>query len=320
MNRCLVLATLCLGAVAFSASRSLRPGSRATAPIAAPAPELIQRLRGHVFTLAAGDGIRSARSPETLERMARYVEEQFRLAGYTPERRYFQVDHQWFWNIVVERPGHGGRWVIGAHYDSVPTSPGADDNASGVAVLLEMARAARTRNDGPTLEFVAFANEETTRRASDMGSWRHVQDLRRRHEHVDGMICLEMLGFYSDRKGSQSYPPVVRWFYPSKGNFVALVSNVPSRHLLSALRRPLRRLSTMSFSSAILPSFIGGIDRSDHMNFWEAGIPALMVTDTAFYRNPHYHQRTDHPATLNYTQMAVLTEALSNAVASLSRS
>jgi hypothetical protein len=277
-------------------------------------PDLEKILRQHVDVLARSIGERPSQSPDRLDAAARYIKSRFEQSGYTPESRWFEASGHRLRNIVAVRPGRGAILVVGAHYDTVPGSPGADDNASAVAVLLELARKARYWPAGRPIYFVAFSNEEA-RRIQDMGSAHFVQELQEHGEHVESMISLEMLGYYDERPSSQKYPLGVSLFYPSKGNFVGLVSNLSSRSLLQALRRGLRPLGPLTFSSAVLPSFVGGIDRSDHTNFWQAGIPAVMVTDTAFYRNPHYHRATDTADTLNYAQMALLTQSLSESLA-----
>jgi Zn-dependent M28 family amino/carboxypeptidase len=232
------------------------------------------------------------------------------------QSRWFEAQGHRLRNVMAVRPGRGKILVIGAHYDTVPGSPGADDNASAVAVLLELAHQAQRWPSGQPIYFVAFSNEEAPN-TRDMGSARFVNELSARHEDVQSMICLEMLGYYDSRPGSQKYPALVSLFYPSQGNFVGLVANLSSRSVLKTLRTGLSPVGPLTFSAAVLPSFIGGIDRSDHTNFWKKGIPAVMVTDTAFYRNPNYHRATDTADTLNYARMAELSHALDSSLAHL---
>jgi hypothetical protein len=292
--------TLYLGIAAFLMASNAHAESLAT----------VARLQDDVRFLADSVGPRSLKTPERLEQAARWVETRFRQAGYSPVSQPFKVHGGMIRNIIAERPGRGPLLVIGAHYDSVPESPGADDNASGVAVLLELARQARAWPAGRPIQFVAFGNEETSQ-LDEMGSAFYVRELRRRQTRIQGMVCLEMVGYYDSSAKSQHYPAGIGWFYPSQGDFVALVSNFSSGMFLRSLRHPLTGLSPVSFYSALLPSFIGGISRSDHMNFWEAGYPGVMVTDTAFYRNPHYHRSSDRPERLDYDRMAQLAYSLS---------
>src|SRR5436190_14041311 len=280
--------------------------------------ETQERLRAHVAQLSEVIGERHERRPEALETAARYIENQFRVAGLEVEDQTFVSGGTPVRNVVAWRPGKGPTMVVGAHYDSAPGSGGADDNASGTAVLLELARLAPSWSAGRPIEFAAFTTEETPRRR-DMGSYRYVKELPRRRLWVKGMICLEMVGYYDVRPGSQRYPPVLQPFFPSRGDFIALVSNFQSRRLMRQMQRPLRQAGGLSFSQAVLPAFLGGVDRSDHMNFWEAEIPAILVSDTAFYRNPNYHRAGDRAATLDYSRMATLTQTLAEALSSISR-
>jgi hypothetical protein len=280
--------------------------------------ELQSRLERHVLRLSEEIGERHERRPAQLEAAAFYLEEQLRETGLPVESRGFVVRGMPVRNLLARRDGVGPTLVVGAHYDSAPGSSGADDNASGIAVLVELARLAHSWPPGRPIEFVAFTTEETPRQR-DMGSYHYVQDLARRRQFVNGMICLEMVGYYDSRPKSQRYPRVLQPFYPSRGDFVALVSNITSRHLMRHVQRPLRQAGGLSFSAAVLPGFIGGVDRSDHVNFWNAEIPALMVSDTAFYRNPNYHRAGDRAATLDFSRMATLTQTLAEAISAISR-
>jgi Zn-dependent M28 family amino/carboxypeptidase len=274
------------------------------------------RLQSHVLTLTETIGERHPGAPENLRRAEDYVAQSFSAAGYETQAHEFTAGGQTLRNLIAVRPGLEPAIVVGAHFDSVPGSPGADDNASGTAVLLELAGRAKEWPAGRKLYFVAFTNEEAPS-VKDMGSYRYVRFLKENRIAVSKMICLEMVGYYDDKKGSQRYPAGLNVLYPSRGNFVALVSNVRSWPLLRALRGPLNEFKTLPVSAAVLPSFIGGIDRSDHVNFWNAGIPAVMISDTAFYRNPHYHLPSDTGRRLDYHRMAQLTRGLDVAIQAL---
>jgi len=223
--------------------------------------------------------------------------------------------------VSLEGSGSDGIIVVGAHYDTVPGSPGADDNASGVAALIEILRALRSAALRTTVKLVAFVNEEPPFFYSrQMGSSVYARAARRRGDDIRLMLSLEMLGCYSHAPGSQAYPPFLRWFYPDRGDFIAMVSNLRSRRALTAAVRAFRSCSDFPVERLASPAFVPGVAWSDQVSFWRAGYPALMVTDTAFYRYPHYHCATDTPEKIAYAQMARVVDGLSKAIASLAGS
>ena len=200
--------------------------------------------------------------------------------------------------------------VIGAHYDSFEDTPGADDNASAVAVLLGLASMMKNIENLPfDIELVFYACEEPPFFGSDaMGSFKHAQSCN--NTNTAFMICLEMVGFYSEKAGSQGYPlSLLHLIYGSKANYLMLVSDFRSRRVLSAMRKALSG-SSMIYKHFISPFKSFGMDWSDHRNYWSKKIPAIMVTDTSLFRNANYHQLTDTPDTLDYDRMAVLAEDL----------
>jgi Zn-dependent M28 family amino/carboxypeptidase len=273
-------------------------------------------LRSDVEVLAARHPNRHVFNPVQYANAARYIEHRFTDAGLTPIRESFTTGdgRSECLNIIAEIPGSsrpGEILVIGAHYDSYMGTPGADDNASGVACLLALAR--RLAGVGPerTIRFIAFANEEPPHfMTPDMGSHVHAHQMARAGESVHLMISLEMLGYYRDEPGSQRYPPPLSLFYPDTGNFVAIVGNVASRSHVRRLVRGWREAIPFPCFGAALPSGIPGIGFSDHWSFWEAGFEGVMITDTSFYRNPHYHTRGDTPDTLDYERMARVVDGL----------
>jgi Zn-dependent M28 family amino/carboxypeptidase len=287
---------------------------------------LINRLMGHVHYLADEIGERNFTRPGTLDKTAAYIDTKFREAGYAPSSQEFTLRRtplltKWrstmrfeerpflFKNGMAHLPGTTDEnIVVGAHYDTASGTPGADDNASGIAVLLETARALRgVLQYAPAkkgITFVAFANEEPPfSRTSAMGSAQFVLSAMQRGEKISFMLCLEMLGFYTDQADSQSYPAFLKFFYPDQGRFIAVVGNPQSRHYVKKIKRIFEQGAT-PVESLIAPAWVRGVDFSDHMNFWAKGIPAVMLTDTAFYRNPNYHRATDLPHTLDFEKMA----------------
>ncbi|MDA8214996.1 MAG: M28 family peptidase, partial [Nitrospiraceae bacterium] len=209
--------------------------------------------------------------------------------------------------------------VIGAHYDTVTGTPGADDNASGIAGIIELARLTVSKPLQRTVRFVAFTLEEPPIfMTKHMGSYIYAKSLKDEGIKVYGMISLEMLGYYSNRKGSQYYPfPIFKWFYPDKGNFIAFVGNLSSRSFTMRVKKLFKSVSAMPVESLNAVSIIPGVNFSDHLNFWEFGYSAFMITDTAFYRNPNYHAPGDIAETLDYDRMTELVIGLYKAIGSL---
>ncbi len=266
---------------------------------------------------------------------ATYVERAFVAAGHTPHRESYDVTrsdatHR-VSNIVAEiiapdrsTSDPGPVVIVGAHYDSVFSTPGADDNGSAVAMLLETARLLLGIRPRFTIRFVSFACEEPPHfHTSEMGSQWHARQCRLRNEIVRGMICLEMVGYYSDAPNSQRLPPGIpkplRRLFPSRGNFLAAVGNLRSIPLVWGFRRGFRRASRFPLFSIALPERINEIRLSDNSSFWDQSYPALMLTDTSFLRNPNYHLASDTPDTLDYDRMAEATIGVAGAVAHLAK-
>ncbi len=279
------------------------------------------RLRAHVETLAVAIGERNVFQPEALHAAAEYIEQQLHAQGYGVARQVYRAKRVESANLEATRSG--SKWsneviLIGAHYDSVVGSPGANDNASGVAALLEISRRFRDIRPERTVRFVAFVNEEPPFFYwRQMGSMVYARAARKRGDDIRLMMSLEMLGCYRDEPGSQRYPPLFRYFYPDRGNFVALVSNLRSRRLLRRTVSLFKRHSDVPVESLATLSIVPGVSWSDHLSFWRRGYPALMVTDTAFYRYPYYHTAWDTPDKINYDTMARVTDGLFGAISAL---
>ncbi len=223
-------------------------------------------------------------------------------------------------NLYVELLSDSQSWLImGAHYDSCDDTPGADDNASGVAALLELSRRFKGVKLTHSLRMIAFANEEPPYFQTDeMGSLVHAYACREREEKLLGMIALEMLGYYRDEEGSQKYPvPALARIYPKQGNFLAFVTDLGSADFM---RRPLaafRKGGTLPVQAISAPRSMTGIGFSDHWSFWKMGYKAFMVTDTAFFRSPHYHETSDNPSTIDYPRLTKAVEGLGLVLADL---
>lgn len=251
-----------------------------------------------------------------LNRAADYIASR----GFTT-RETFEVDGQRFHNLSLEVPGTSREIVlVGAHYDSVAGCPGANDNASGTAGLLALARIFAGTKPSKTLRFVAFANEEPPFfQTPTMGSVVCAKNCRARGESISAMISLETIGYFSEVEGSQSYPAPLSFFYPSKGDFIAFVGNVSSGGLARRAIRAFREKAAFPSEGAALPGFMPGVGWSDHWAFWQEGYPAIMVTDTAPFRYPHYHTREDTPDKLDYERCARVVDGLRHVLEDLLR-
>jgi hypothetical protein len=280
---------------------------------------IANNLRKHVTAVASRE--HNFFNLSELAASALYIEKTFAESGHTVMSQRFRVEAVEMRNIEVEVAG-GSRAseivLIGAHYDSVAGSPGANDNGSGVAAMLELARLLKTSAPGRTLRFVAFVNEEPPFFLGDaMGSRQYTRRSKERGENVVAMFSLETIGYYSDEPGSQRYPFPLGLFYPSTGNFIGFVSNLSSRPLLREALASFRRHARIPSEGVAAPAWIPGIDWSDHRSFWQEGWPALMVTDSALYRYPHYHTGQDTPDKVDYERLARVVTGLQGMVRDL---
>jgi Zn-dependent M28 family amino/carboxypeptidase len=279
-------------------------------------------LKLHVDRLAGLIGPRFLKRPKSIEAAIVYIENQWKAMDYHVQRECYEADGDQATNLIVESPGHNNERIVllGAHYDTVPSTPGADDNASAVAVMLEVSRLLKQKKTRKRCRYVAFACEEPPYFHFDsMGSQIHARNSRKRGDKIDAMLCLEMVGYYRDELGSQAIPPgIPKWlhrFFPNKGNFLAAVGNLNSWNICWKFRRKFKRGSPkMPLFSIVLPEKIREIRLSDNCSFWDQGYRALMLTDTSFLRNPHYHQETDTPQTLDYQRMTQVVLGVAEAM------
>jgi len=274
-----------------------------------------RQLYSHVEHLSVRIGSRSIYEYSKLEETKRYVVSCLESFGYTPELQKYSYDGQVFSNVIVSIEGktHPDEMVIiGAHYDTVFGTPGADDNASAVAMLLEMSRILKGFSPGRTIRLVFFVLEEPPAfRTKHMGSYVYAKEAKVKNENIKAMICLEMLGYYTDKKGGQTFPlPLMNLMYSSTPDFIAVVGNLTSRNLVDAVRTSLTQRSSVPVETLSTVSFVPGVDFSDHWSFWKMGYPAVMITDTAFYRNPNYHTERDTINTLDFNRMTELLKGL----------
>jgi Zn-dependent M28 family amino/carboxypeptidase len=271
-------------------------------------------LKRHVVALADEIGERSVWRPQSMAAAAGYIRTAFEAAGYVVNVQSFASRGVNVSNLEVVLPGNGAAdeiIVVGAHYDSVADSPGADDNASGVAALLELARLLAGTTLPRTVRFVAFANEEAPFFYGDeMGSNLYAARAQAQGKRIEAMLSLETIGYYTDEPGSQRYPFPFNLFYPDTGHFIGFVGNLASRALVRRAVGAFRASTPFPAEGVAAPSGIEGIHWSDHWSFWEAGYPAIMVTDTAPFRYPHYHAATDTSEQLDYSGFARVTSGL----------
>ena len=275
---------------------------------------LTQRLRMHVDQLAGEVGERNVFRPQALQAAALYIERQWEQQGYTVERLAYEAAGVRCLNLEITRSG-GARQheilLIGAHYDTVIGSPGANDNASGVSALLEISRLFASVEPALTVRFIAFVNEEPPFFMSrQQGSMVYAEAARRRGDDIRLMASIETVGSYSSEPGSQSYPPLFNLFYPDRADFIGIVSNFRSRAAMRRLAAAFRANSDFPLETAATFPFIPGASWSDHRSFWHQGYRAVMITDTAFYRYRHYHASSDTPDKLAYPELARVTSGL----------
>jgi hypothetical protein len=300
---------------------SRKSDPRPLPPLSAEEAGSRDRLTGHVAQLAGRIGERNLWHYQALSAVADYIADTFAALGYQPEDEPYLCRGMAVRNLVAEKRGalHPEDIVVlGAHYDSVHGSPGANDNGSGVAALLELARVL-SREDLPcTVRYVAFVNEEQPFAFSpEMGSLVHARAARARGARIRAMLSLETIGYYSDVPGSQQYPFPLPRFYPERANFIGFVGNLRSRALVWEALRAFRRHSVFPSEGAALPGWVTGVGWSDHWSFWQAGYPAIMVTDTAFFRYPYYHSAGDTPDRIDYARMARVVAGLAGVVREL---
>jgi len=290
-------------------------------PLSAAQTELASRLHEHVSYLSTTIRERSAHFEGSLPQTIEYLRNQLGQMGYTVVEQTYTVGGQPLSNLEAQLVGSdrtAGAIVIGAHYDSVEGTVGANDNASGVAATLELARLLKASKLRRTVRFVFFVNEEPPYfQTEQMGSLVYARQLRRDGVPVSAMISLETIGYYSDDKGSQLYPAVLSLFYPSRGNFIGFVGNSESRDLVRRSIRRFRESAQFPSEGVSAPASWPGIEWSDHWSFWQQGWPAIMITDTAPFRYRYYHTVFDTPDKVDFERMARVVDGIRTVIASL---
>lgn len=280
------------------------------------------RLELDLETLAVDIGERNRYNYSNLMAASDFIEDEFVKCGYEVQRQRYKVNDRYFDNLEVEIKGDRQPdeiVVIGAHYDTVDGSPGANDNGSGVAGLLALARAYAGKKTSRTLRFVMFVNQEQPFFMTEhMGSLVYAKRCRQRQENIVAMLSLECIGYYCDEQGSQKFPPGLDEFFPSNGNYISFASNTANRNLVHQVVESFRAHTKFPSEGAAIPPFGTGVGLSDHWAFWQEGYPALMVTDTAFFRYPYYHRRQDTPDKIDCDRVARVLAGLKRVISELS--
>jgi hypothetical protein len=277
-------------------------------------------LRAHVVKLAGEIGERNTELPVRLAAAADYIEQVWRAQGYAVKRHGYTAGGVECFNLEVQTAGAGPVVLVGAHYDSVIGSPGANDNGTGVAALLELSRVF-ARETSRAIRFVAFVNEEPPYFETPLqGSAVYARAARQRGDNIRVMISLETIGYFSDAPGSQQFPvPLFKLLYPTRGNYIAFVSDFRSRSAMHEAVRAFRAHTDFPVECAATYSGIPGVGWSDHAPFWREGYRAFMVTDTAPYRYAHYHTEDDTPDKVNYAALARVTRGMAGVLAAFGK-
>jgi hypothetical protein len=296
------------------------PFVRASHPATRPVtdPQRAARLEATVRALSERFFPRDHSHVDNLDAVARYISDELRPTGATVSEQTWQADGRTYRNVIARFGGDGTeRVIVGAHYDACgEENPGADDNASGVAGLLELAR--RFAKDPPSMpvELLAWSLEEPPYfRTAEMGSAVHARSLAASGIRVRAMISLEMIGYFSDDEDSQGFPiSALKLLYPTKGNYISIVGKLGQSTLVRRIKSAMKGASSLPVYSISAPRQIPGIDFSDHLNYWDEGWPAVMITDTAFYRNQNYHTENDKADHLNYEKMGQVIDGAEAAI------
>ena len=281
------------------------------------------RLESHVRMLSETFRPRDWKHPENLDRAAAYIHKEFEQAEGVVSEQPYEMEKRTYRNVIAAfGPDTAERIVVGAHYDAFGEFPAADDNASGVAGLIELAHLLENESLPMRVELVAFTLEEPkTLEGPGLfssqygGSAVHAASLKKQGASVRIMFSLEMLGYFSDEGNSQCYPnPILRWLYPSQGNFILVVGKLGQGWAVRRVKKAMRGASPLPVYSINAPAFVEGIDWSDHYNYWKAGYKAVMITDTAMNRNRNYHTEKDTWDCLDYNRMAMVVQGVHAAV------
>ncbi len=277
-----------------------------------------QRLKAHVEIISKKLFPRNYKEITNLNSCAEYIAKNFAEAGAEIQRQEFTVEGNAYVNVIGRfGKGQPEKIIVGAHYDAVQGTPGADDNASGVAGLIELSYLIGKAHLNKGIELVAYSLEEPPFFGTDMmGSVEHASSIR--SERIKGVIVLEMIGYYNETWGSQSYPmPLLNFIYPNRGNFIGIVGKTDQKEFTKKIKIGMKGTTDLPVYSINAPESVPGIDFSDHRNYWPYGLNAVMITDTAFYRNKEYHKIGDTLDRLDYNRMSKVVVGVFEAIRKL---
>ena len=269
-------------------------------------------IKQHLTTITKREKARHFANPEVLDSVASYIYQEFEKSADSVYYQTYSANGTIYRNVIaVFGSSNQKRIIVGAHYDVCGNQEGADDNGSGTVALLELSRMLKGKDLKNQIELVAFTLEEPPFFRTDyMGSAIHAKSIEPIKDQVLGMISLEMIGYFSDKKNSQEYPlGILKWFYGGKGNYITLVRKNTAGKFVKRFIRNYKKTKQIRTKKFAAPRSLPGIDFSDHLNYWNLGIDALMITDTSFYRNKNYHKETDTMETLDFCRMAKVIDA-----------
>ena len=280
------------------------------------------KLKIHVEKICNDFFPRDYSHPENLDRLAEYIKNELKIVGGNVSEQEYVADGRTFRNVILTIGKDSEESiVVGAHYDSAGEMPGADDNASAVAGLIELAHLFKNNEPDCKIHFVAYSTEEPPYfKTNNMGSAVHADWMKKKNKKVKAMICLEMIGYFTDEPDSQDFPTILmKPFYPDTGNFILVVGKIGQGKLVKKVTRSMKKIGQLNVESLTGPESIPGVDFSDHRNYWKNGFDAVMITDSSFYRNPNYHTENDTPDTLDYKKMALVFAGVYEAIIDLSK-
>lgn len=276
-----------------------------------------QNLTVYMQQVLGGGDNRNFKDVQELNRVSAWIREQMRLFGIPCQYQNYKVNDEPYRNVVCSLKNiNTDKVIIGAHYDVFEDKSGADDNASGVAGVIETARilASERKRLKASVDFVFYTLEEPPYAGTEqMGSFIHAKSLEKQKENIQGIYILEMIGYF-DSNLVQEYPIGLKWLYPSHGNFIATVGNLQSREMTADYCNAMKNLNQLQCERIIAPSFVQSMDFSDHLNYWSLGYPAMLITDTGSYRNKNYHTDQDRIETLDVGKMAQVVNGLVNTI------
>ena len=276
-------------------------------------PASTDNLKVYLEQIIGEQGHRNYKNIAELQRVSAWIKEQMRLFGIPCQYQNYSVNGLGYRNVVCTlTAGHSDKVIVGAHYDVFGETQGADDNASGVAGVIETARilAQQKSQLANNVEFVFYTLQELPFfKTEQMGSYIHAKSIQAQKDQIQGVYILEMIGYY-DENLVQQYPVGLKWVYPRHGNFIAAVSNLQSYDLGTNYCESMQIFNRLQCQRVAAPSFVSAMEFSDHVNYWKFGIPAMMITDTASFRNKHYHTHGDSLKTLNIGKMANVVDGL----------